>query len=150
MANPHKGEVEFTASGESYKLVYSTNALCELEDLTGRGFTDIILELQSWAPKFDEKGNPLPETQEQIEARAKKMRLSLVRAVFCAGLRDNHEKTTLKQAGDLMVSVGGLVPAMDLINRAFAVGFPDVEKQPHPPQPGSHQQAIPAGTGSAS
>ena len=136
MANRQKGEVAFTAAGKSCKLRYSTNALCELEDITGRGVTDVMLELASWVPPTDDKGKLLEETQEQMQARGRKMRLSFVRDVFCAGLRDQLPDITVKEAGDMIQEIGGMMRAMDLINSAFAAGF-DTGKKARPPKPDS-------------
>lgn len=157
MANPHKGEVAFAAGGKTYTLVYNTNALCELEEETGRGFTDIMLEFQAWATPTGDDGKPADETPEQIAARVKSMRLGLVRAVFWAGLREHHEQITVKQAGNLMTEVGGMLGAITLISRGFTAMLPAVDNDegreaaapPHPPQPDSHT-AAPAGTGPAS
>lgn len=136
MANRQKGEVAFTAAGKSYRLRFSTNALCELEDITGRGVTDVMLELASWMPPTDDKGKPIEESPDQMKARASKMRMGFVRDVFCAGLRDQNPDINVKEAGDLIQDVGGMIRVMDLINSAFAAGF-DTGKKPRPPKPDS-------------
>jgi hypothetical protein len=101
MANPMRGEIPFEADGASYRLSFSVNALCELEDHLSQGITQIIAMLQD------------PD----------KLRLSQVRAVFWAGLRDHHNDVDLGAAGDLMTAMGNVV-AIDLIGKAFALSFP--------------------------
>lgn len=125
MANPHKGEVSFDVDGVTYTLHYSTNAYCELEDLLGRGFGDIAMEMQSWSPPLGPDKKPLPETAEVAQKRIGKIKLSLMRAVFWAGLRDRHPDITVRQAGDLMSDMGGGGPVMEQVSRAMAAAMPD-------------------------
>lgn len=116
-ANPHKGEVEFEARGETWTLRYSTNAICALEDDLDMGVEDIIERLQ---------GSP---------------RMSLVRAVFRAGLGDVSAET----AGDLVDAVG-FARAAGLIGEAFERAFPNDA----PAQPEANDSARPrkgGGTG---
>lgn len=114
MANPHKGEIELQAGDESYVLRYSIDAICTLEDQLDKGFPAIAAEM----------GNP------------DKMRISSVRQVLLAGLRENHPQITLKQAGELIVSAGGAVVVLGKVAEAFAAAFPETEasgtKSPRP------------------
>lgn len=110
MANPHKGEVEFEAVGKTYKLRYSTNAICELEDKLDRSFTSIARDIVDAAKQ--------PE----------KVRFGTLRAIFWAGLQDCHPDLSVKDAGDLMVEVGGVAEAMQLISEAFVLAFPAQEE----------------------
>lgn len=101
MANPHKGEVSFEASGKTWSLRYSTNALCELEDDLDRGIGDVIESLQT---------SP---------------RLNMLRAVLRAGL--SGHKVNQQQAGDLIDELG-FDRTRELIGTAFARAFPPVEE----------------------
>lgn len=50
VANPHRGEVEFEAGGETHILRFSTNAQCALEEDFGVGLGE-VLELLRTEPK---------------------------------------------------------------------------------------------------
>lgn len=128
MANANKGEVEFSAGGQVYKLRFSANAMCELEDASGRGVNAIGRELASWAPPTDGKGKPKPETEAEEAARVDRVRMTLVRQVFWACLREHHPAITLNEAGDLMAEVGGLTEALALLNQTFERAQPPETK----------------------
>ena len=102
MANPVRGETAFEADGKTYTLRFSANAICEMEEALGRGIGVIGQEMGSM------------ETA----------RLTTVRAVFWAGLRDHHPDIDLKAAGDLVMAAGGIVGALALISKAFELAFP--------------------------
>lgn len=131
MSNSFQPEVKFEAAGKSYTLVFTENSFCSLEDITGRGWPDLAFEMKAWAPPTDENGKVIPEEPEAEAARVKLFRLSLVRALLWAGLQEHHDKVTLKQAGRLIGSVGGMAQAMALICEAMAKSFPQ-EQQPNP------------------
>lgn len=118
MANPLKGEMSFDAEGKTYVLIYSNNALVELEDQLDRGIVDISQEMTSWAKQ--------PE----------KIRLGLLRAVFWAGFIERHPEITVKMAGELMNKIGGVAKVTEVVSEAFARAFPDPETkvEAHPPK----------------
>lgn len=103
MANREKGEVSFEAQGKTWTLRFSTNALCELEDATGKGAMAVAEEMND------------PE----------RVRIKTLRAMFWAGLTDNHD-IDVKAAGDLMNEIG-VDKAGLLIGEAFQASFPDAE-----------------------
>jgi len=105
MANPHRGEVGFQYGGRDYKLRFSTNALCELEDLLGVGVNAISQQLGG----------------------VDTLRMKTVRAVFWAGLLDNHPQITILQAGEMLGELG-LTTGLKLVGDAFALAFPDPEE----------------------
>lgn len=123
MANKHRGEVAFDLEGKTYTLRLSTNALCELENVLGCGINEIGSKLAN------------PET----------LRLSTVRAVIWAALRDHHREVTLADAG-VMVDALKLSGAVELIGKTLSAAFPDAEEgaTENPPQPG---QSPVVGTG---
>ena len=47
MANPHRGEVTLDTSERTYKLSFSVNALCELEDALGKSVMEVVDELNA-------------------------------------------------------------------------------------------------------
>jgi hypothetical protein len=103
MANAVRGETEFVCGGKTYNLLFSVNALCALEGQLGEGITKITEMLS----------NPAD------------LRLTSVRALFWAGLRDHHPEVDLTEAGVMMTEMGNLA-AIDMLGKAFALSFPDV------------------------
>jgi hypothetical protein len=144
MDNPETGDVSFEARGRTFTLRYTTAAFCALEEHLDRGMFDILEELGSWAPKFDAKGKPLPETAEETSARVRRMRLGFCRAVFWAGFHDRHPEITIEQAGELMSEVGGMIGAMNLISKGMEAAQPKKgENAPaRPPRRANGRHAI--------
>jgi hypothetical protein len=145
MANPQRGEVSFSVGTDDFTLRWDVNAMCHLEGTTGRGVNSIAREMAQWAPPMDAKGKQLPETPEQALQRADRVRMSLVRAVFWAMLRDRHPDVDIAKAGDMIGEIGGLGAAMDLIGQAFERGAAPETKGSRPP---SQKAASPTGTAS--
>lgn len=116
MANPIKGEVAFESGGDRYKLSYSTNALCELEDALNMSVNEIG-KLMSTPEKF---------------------RMSMVRTIFWAGLIDNHPDFDIKTVGQLLRHVNPS-EAIDLISRAFTLAFPEAQGGAARPPQGTPQ-----------
>jgi hypothetical protein len=106
MANPHRGHVEIEADGKTYRLVFSTHALCCLEDATGLSVS--VLGQQMADPK-----------------------ISLLRSMMWAALRDYHEDVSIRQAGDLM-DVIGIAESGEALGRAFVLAFPQEEATDKP------------------
>ena len=99
MANPHRGEVAFKAGDANYTLVYSTNAICELEDAIGKGLNAIVADME---------------------------RLSTVRAILWAGLRSRHSDITMAGAGEI-IDLCGVAAATEVIGRALNAAFQKTE-----------------------
>lgn len=114
MANPLKGEVELKAGEESYTLTFSVNALCELEDHFGEPVAKI-------AQRLNDPDN---------------LRLSTVRALVWAGLRDHHDDVDIKEAGRVATAAG--IPAcVEAIGKALELAFPADKEgtdRPRPPK----------------
>jgi hypothetical protein len=124
MSNPHKGEVSFDHGGKTYKLVFSANALCEMEDLTGEPAIASIAAM----------GDPT------------KAKIKTLRAAMWAALRDHHEQVSLKEAGNIVTGIG-MAKASSLIGQVFSLAFPVPEgDRPLGEQPASQQD----GTGKPS
>jgi hypothetical protein len=107
MANRLKGEVTVEADGTTYTLVYSVNALCELEDKLGESVADIG------------------------SLAAKGKRFSTIRTVFWAGLQDHHPDVDLKEAGRIITAMG-IEKADAAVAEAFGLAFPEVKAVPLP------------------
>ena len=82
MANPIKGEVVFEASGQTYTVVYSIDAICTLETMLDK---------------------PLRQIAQQIDQG----RITAQRAALWAGLHERHPKVTLREAGELIPLIKG-------------------------------------------
>lgn len=109
MANQHRGQVDLKAGDKIYTLSFSINAMCELEDLLGEPISQIAKSL----------GDP------------QSVRMSTVRALVWAALRDHHSDIDLKGAGDL-VAEATVTSTMETIGRAFALAFPDTASKSVP------------------
>jgi hypothetical protein len=104
MANTERGEVDFEASGKTWTIRYTANALCEMEDALGQKTGAIIGQMQG----------------------ADGVSLKTLRAIFWAGLRGGGQKVSIEAAGDVMDAVG--IPAVtELIGRGFERAFPGAE-----------------------
>jgi len=101
MANPNRGQVDLEVGSKTYTLSFSINAMCELEDELGEPIAVIAAGLN----------NPAG------------VKVSIVRALVWAALRDHHPDIDLKAAGEL-VSEAGLVDVMAAVGKAFANAFP--------------------------
>jgi hypothetical protein len=109
MANPHRGEVPFDLDGKSYKLAYSINALCELEDQMGKSVVEIA----------------------DLLSKPERLHVSAVRTLFWAGLLDNHPGVTPEEAGNIMTGLG-IVPALGLVAKTFVLAFPQMAADQDP------------------
>lgn len=125
MANPHRGEVAFEADGNSYTLRFSANAICELEEATGRGALSLMMEFQALEQPRDAKGKALPETPAAQAERLGRIKMTTVRALFWAMLRDRQPEITLREAGELIEAAGGLIGVANLIARTFELSQPE-------------------------
>ncbi len=101
MANAQRGEVSFEASGKTWTMKIGTNAMCEIEDLTGKGISEVG----------------------QLLGNEKTASITLLRAVLCGSLQEHHEGITPRECSALMDEVG-----IDIIGQkigeAFQAAFP--------------------------
>lgn len=51
VANPHKGEVEFTVDGQAHTIRFNMNAICTIEEALGKGIGQVMDEIET-APKM--------------------------------------------------------------------------------------------------
>ena len=115
MANPHRGEVGVTIAGKPYTLVFTTNALCELEDALNRSAFAVFAEVAK-------------ATQD-----ATVLRYSTLRAMLWAALRERHAGISLKEAGGMMEDFG-IREVMGALVQAMAAAMPDPEQQDDAPK----------------
>lgn len=86
--------------GTKFALRFSFNAICDIEEKTGKSITEIL--------DFGEGETPP---------------MSLVRTLVWAGLRSNHEEMTELGAGDVIDAVG-IEGTMKALEAALAAAFP--------------------------
>jgi hypothetical protein len=118
MANRYKGEVALEINGATYLLVFSTNAMCEVEGILGQSTDEVLAQL------------------------AVKPSVSLVRALLWGALRERHPDVDLAKAGDLVDAIGGQGQALLKIGEALVAAFPEAAGE----SPGPRKGAA-AGTG---
>lgn len=104
-ANQHKGEVELVAGDKTYVLRFSVDAICTLEERLDMGFPAIAQELSD----------------------PSKIRISMVRHLLHASLADAHPEVTLKQAGELIGTAGGMAGVLEKVSEAITAAFPTQE-----------------------
>lgn len=112
MANAVRGQVSLKAGDTIYTLCLSANAMCSLEEHTGRDIGDI-------ASSLNEKG----------------VSMVLVRSLIWAALQDHHSDIDIKGAGNI-ITEAGMSACMEAIGLAFQRAFPDAEvkESPNPPK----------------
>lgn len=111
MANPHRGSVALQAGDRAYTLSFSVNAICELEAELDKPVSEIIASIQD----------------------PKQLRLSSVRALVWAALRDHHEDVTVKDAG-IITTDAGIQVAVEKVGEAFKLAFPEAKGKANPPK----------------
>lgn len=124
MTNSLKGEVTFSAGEDEYTLVFTIDALIDLEERFGKSVSDL--------------GEMLGEN-----LRAKDMR-----TLFHAGLGEHHPDLDVKAAGRVM-SILGFTEAATLVARAFGAAFGVQEADAGAASPPVKPPTKAAGTGAA-
>ncbi len=110
MANQERGELGVTVEGKRYTLRPDFNALCELEDLIGKTFTETALDMSQGRPN------------------------SGLRSVIWCLLQDKHaaEIKTLKDAGFWIVKAGGAEVVMAWVDELFKLVVSQEEQPANP------------------
>jgi hypothetical protein len=119
LPNP-RGHVSFEAGGRTWTLVYSINALIEIEESLGVAVKDVGRILSS------PDGVPL----------------KTLRTLFRCGLVDHHPEVDDKTAGVLMSEIGLNGEAVEVMARALNAAFPPAD--PGAPQGAAGPLARPA------
>ena len=102
MANKQKGEVSLNALDRDLTLKFSTNALCELEDLTGISAIEVANSLD------DEKS----------------VTMKLLRQlVYCGLLHNDGDQISISDTGNIIDQVGHTAIG-EKIAEAFVLAFP--------------------------
>ena len=104
MGNPLRGEATFEVDGKQYRVRFSWNAAAVYEETAGRPLSDALLDV----------------ARERFSAKS-------LRAMLWAGLQDEHEDVTLKDAGRLIDKMGRR-EAQRVMGVALRYFFPELEK----------------------
>lgn len=104
MANAVRGQASLTTGDTTYTLVLSVNAMCEIEDATGKDILELVSDFQSG-----------------------RVSMKSFRLLFWSALQDHHPDIDLKAAGRLITEIG-MASAMDAMGAAFQRAFPDAEE----------------------
>lgn len=96
MANDIRGEVELHLGDKSYRLKFSTNAICSVEDKLGKSIIAVMGEID-W--------------------------ITTRRVLLWAALQHHQPGIELKDAGEIMDAAGPL-NTVEALNAAFGAAFP--------------------------
>lgn len=111
MANREKGEVKLTSGDRIYKLRFTTNAMCELEDLFDMPFAQVADKLQD----------------------VQSLRMMDIRKIIWAATQEGVSEwvdpsaATMRAVGAMIEGAGGILPVVDALGDALALAFPDAE-----------------------
>lgn len=119
MANAVKGEAVIKVGGQDYTLVFTANALCEVEYILDKSTEQILLALTRSPP------------------------IHVIRALLWGGLRKYHPDADLIACGDLIEEMGGSAAALQMVGKALSAGLPE----PAGDDPGRPRKGARAGTG---
>lgn len=148
MTNPERGEVAAIIGNRAVVLRYTADALCALEETLDRGIIDITGEMRFWGPPLGPDGKtPLPETADETAQRLGRIRLTTLRALLWAGLRERQPDLSLKEAGEMILTTaGGIAAVLEPVAAAVASAFAREGDQVRPREPA----AAGDGTGASS
>lgn len=104
MANRERGEVEFKAQGKSWKMKLGVNAMCEIEDQSGKSISEIG----------------------QLLSDQKTATIKIVRAVLWGALQEYHDGISIREVGAIIDDIG-MAEAGRLIGEAFTAATPDAK-----------------------
>lgn len=108
-ANKERGELALNIEGQSYTLKLTTNAVCEMETLSGRTFDQVMLRIQHGS-------------------------MSDIRLFFWAALQSHHPKVTLVDVGDLIDAAGGLGAVKTQLDTLLGINTEEAKAAaPNPP-----------------
>lgn len=101
-----KGEVPLKAGDKEYTLKFTTDALCQLEDLLDMGINELI-----------------------ISASKNILRIKQVRAMlYCACLQHHKEEMTSLEVAGKIIDVTGFSETWTAVVKAIAACLPDHDK----------------------
>lgn len=110
MTNPLRGEVEAELGGEIWRLRLTLNAMCEIEERMGKGFMEIVSDLEN-GRTGGFKG---------------------MRTILCAAARHHRKDVTPEQIGEL-IAAADMKDLGALITKLMSVGAPEPGGEENPP-----------------
>jgi hypothetical protein len=90
----------FTALGREWTARFDFNAMCEIEERSGRGFMEVA---SPFLVQLDEEDRKDPA---KMLAAAKALRMSDIRLVLNQALQGAHPGTTADETGAIIADVG--------------------------------------------
>lgn len=99
-----KGETQFTSGGKEYKLKFTFNAYCDLEDSFDLSIQQILKRLETASKKGD-------------------FSLRDIRKMMRCGLSHFHPGILNDEAGRIIEGLGNRMEAFDFVTSAFIAGF---------------------------
>jgi hypothetical protein len=119
--------IPIEAGGKAYKLIYTTNSLCALEEKSGLSINELTAGMG--------EGKGLTATR--------------VRLLVWGALTEHHPETTLRQAGSIIDEVG-FANVAALISRVLVHSFPaPVEAGEGGERPLAPKATVPSGRAGA-
>ena len=109
MTGDIRGIVPIEAGGETYRLQFTVNGMCALEEETGESLLVFFKRMQGSFANGE-------------------FRISDVRMLIWAGLQEHHDGLTVKEAGRLVQEAGGPEVVMEHLERAVVAASPDDKK----------------------
>ncbi|WP_299933352.1 GTA-gp10 family protein [uncultured Pelagimonas sp.] len=103
MGNKVMGQFDLPAGDKTYKIEFTPNGWCELEDVVGCGTMEFLKRLE--------------EAEEKLNFRD-------VRLLMWAGLIEHHDGITLKDAGRVIKDAGGLEVVFQKLGEAVKASMP--------------------------
>lgn len=112
MGNNTNGIKRFTVNDKVYKLQYSLNGLCDLQEALDDLYKDKKLDVIEFFTEMESGKFKFPE----------------LRVLFWAGLQEHHEGISIREAGKLAAELGDFTKALELAGEAVRVAFPQDDK----------------------
>lgn len=93
-------EKRFSALGKDWTARFDFNAICDLEDRTGRPFLEVVAPFMSGV-SADANADP-----QAAIALASRLKMSDLRTILHASLLGAHPKLTLPETGEIIADAG--------------------------------------------
>ena len=107
----------FKALGLDWTARFDFNAVCELEELTGRGFVEVV---GPFLQKVDERDRQDPK---KVLAAMKALRFSDIRKVLFVSLLETQPEVTEQDVGKIVDDIG-FTETMAIVGWAIVRGMP--------------------------
>jgi len=102
-----QGDVTLKAGGDTYTIRMSMNAICDIEEESGRSFSEVTDEMSAKT----------------------KVSVRLTRLLLWGGLQEHHEGMTIKGAG-VVLEAAGLPDTISAVGKAIGAAFGSGDDKP--------------------